>query len=162
VPAGGHVRVNWHLPLNHVEVLHPPVDVNFPLLREVTVEKLRGDAERVKFWLTSRLPSYNWNYDAVIVGPGTGEPVDLGGNQFLRFQFLETYAHTEAGDSSIASAPGRPLLGYQFLRDWVLAGDFEAAVDIGIGLSSAAPLEVRVVEGEDRGLFWVAVDFREP
>jgi len=159
-PVGGKVTVNWHLPNSIVEVRHPAQEV-FPRLREISAENKRG-FERVRFWFDTRIPTYNWEYVPAngIVGPGTGEPVPIEGQQFLRVQFVESLAHTDEGAPSITSAPGRPLFGFDLLQDWVLAGDFEAQVDLGIGLRSAAPLEVRTVEGEDRGLKWVAFDFR--
>jgi hypothetical protein len=56
---------------------------------------------------------------------------------YLSVVFVGAQAHDDAGDSTVAETPGRPV-GFSGLRDYASAGDYEGYVSYGLGLAGAS------------------------
>ena len=88
-------------------------------------------------------------------GP-SGLPVTVAGNAHFRVVFQNTDAHTNAGQSTLASSdltPTTPLV-----KEVKIVEDFEATVQAGIGLDHLVCPSVLTLSGPVR----VAFDFPTP
>lgn len=93
--------------------------------------------QRVSFYFRGALPSYNLAYVAKLTDEGRGAPVALTGNAVLRIGFVDAQAHDNNGASTVKATPKNPI-GYQNLKSYAFAGDFEGHVTYGLGLQVAA------------------------
>jgi hypothetical protein len=71
-----------------------------------------------------------------VLGEGTGTPIPLQGNAFLRVGFVNAMAHDEAGESTVERMPGTTI-GFTNLKSYGFAGDFEGHVTFGLGIQVA-------------------------
>ena len=94
-----------------------------------------GPYQRMSFYFRGGYPSYQVSYVPSVVRDPRGDPVSLPGNAFLQVVFTDAQAHTSAGASSVTASPPSAI-GYQNLRGYALAGDFEGHVTYGLGLST--------------------------
>jgi hypothetical protein len=139
--SGGEYKVsyNWGVPSSTVQINHPrPVP---PLSTLVAIyvgnhPEASPRYQRISFYFRDGFPSYRFEYVARLLSDGAGLPVPLPGNSFLQIVFVEANAHTEAGASSIVSAPP-PTIGFQNLKGYAFAGDFEGYVTYGLGIQVA-------------------------
>lgn len=167
-PTGSDWRVihDWTVPSRPVRVNHPvtvpitpPPGAPLPVLTEVKVGEHPGDnLTRVTFAFRGPTPSYEVAYLAQVPAEGTGDPVPLAGDVFLRIRFEPAQAHDERGRGPAHNEPASPIL-----RSLVPAGDFEGVVAYGFGLArvGADRLPPRVRIGEltrPDGTHIVAVD----
>jgi hypothetical protein len=57
------------------------------------------------FTVTTAFPSYRTEFLDTLIGDGNGQTIPLGGLGVLKVTFRQTQAHTEDGNSSVASRP---------------------------------------------------------
>lgn len=98
--------------------------------------------DRVVFDFEGALPgSESVQYVSGLTQDGSGAPVPLNGQAFLKVVFSVTEAHGAGGASSIPQGtrvdPGLPTV-----KEVALAADFEGYVTFGIGLSGKAGFRV--------------------
>jgi hypothetical protein len=166
------VTYGWAVPSREVRISHdvrppvvPPPGPPLPLLVDVRVGDHPEEGHtRITFAFRGGPPSYTLAYVPRVLADGTGDPVPLPGNAFLRIQFDPAQAHDEHGRSSLTST-AEPRLGYPTLRGYALAGDFEGHVTHGLGLQvapgsdQAPPIRALELTRPD-GTRVVAVDVR--
>ncbi|GIG88305.1 AMIN-like domain-containing (lipo)protein [Plantactinospora endophytica] len=164
----------WAVPAEPALVRHrvrPPVAAPpappLPYLVEIRAAdhpEERPGYTRISFYFRGGFPSYELAYLARVPAEGTGEPLRLPGNAFLRIRFVQAQAHDERGRSSVTTAPP-PALGFPTLRGYAFGGDFEGYLTYGLGLrvapGSDQALPVRALElVRTDGRYVVAVDVR--
>jgi hypothetical protein len=166
------VIYGWAVPAQPVQVRHrvavpvaPPPAIPLPLLIEVrAADHPEGNYTRITFAFRGGTPSYEVGYARSVPTEGTGNPLPLAGNAFIRIQFTPAQAHDEHGRPTVAlAAPTR--LTFPTLRSYGFGGDFEGYVTFGLGLQVAANsdqvLPVRIGElVRSDGSHVVAVDVR--
>lgn len=96
--------------------------------------------DRLVFDFTGPVPLIQVQYVKQLRGDGSGLPIPIAGRAILHVSFSPAQAHTEAGQPT---APTRVALKLPVMKEVVRAGDFEATVSYGIGLSKKA--EIRVI-----------------
>jgi hypothetical protein len=165
--AGRPYRVvaDWSVPSKPVAVTHPADVPPLRYLAEVRFGDHPGEDPaftRVTFAFVEGFPSYDIAYVPNVPAEGTGEPLALPGNAFLRITFRD--ARTVDDDGRSAPRPAERL-GYPTLRGYGFGGDFEGHVTFGLGLAVAPgsdqALPIRVGEVvRPNGWHVVAVDVR--
>lgn len=175
-PAGSpyQVRYGWGVPSSTVRVAHtvkvplaPPPAPALPYLVELhAADHPEGHPgfTRFSFYFRGGLPSYEVAYVPEVTGEGSGLPVPLPGNSFLRIRFTPAQAHDGAGNSSIRRAPAADL-DFPTLRGYRQAGDYEGYVTYGLGIqvapNSDQVLPIRIGEMiRPDGFHVIAVDIR--
>jgi hypothetical protein len=139
-PAATEHRVtfDWGTPSDLVTIAHPAAAPTPYLVAIYTGDHPEGDRpyQRMSFYFREGLPEYNFQYMPAVTNEATGEPVALDGNAFLRLGFVNAQAHDDAGESTIAVAPANSI-GFQNLKSYGSAGDFEGHLTYGLGLQVA-------------------------
>jgi len=162
------VTYGFAVPTAAVGASHPFTPPPLRTLVGIYVGNHPGESpayQRMSFYFRGGLPSYRVGYVAQVVSDGSGAPVPLPGNAFLQVTFTDAQAHTDAGQSSVVAAPAAAI-GYQNLKGYQSAGDFEGTVTYGLGLQSGSgPLPIRLGElkksdGAGGFLYVVFVDVR--
>jgi hypothetical protein len=165
-PSGGSpYRVTSAWSTRPVAVSHPLTAPPLRFLAEVRFGDHPGDDpaySRATFAFEGGFPSYDVRYVPAIEAEGSGEPVALPGNAFLRIIFRDATGHDDAGRQTRRPAG---TVGYPTLKGFAPGGDFEGQVMYGLGLQVAPgsdqTLPVRVGElVRPDGLHVVAVDVR--
>jgi hypothetical protein len=132
------VSYDWATPLDQVTVAHP-AEIPLPYLVAVYVgDHPEGDTpyQRISFYFREAFPEYNLQYVRSVLGEGTGTPIPLQGNAFLRVGFVNAMAHDEAGESTVERMPDTTI-GFTNLKSYGSAGDFEGHVTYGLGIQVA-------------------------
>ena len=132
----------WHWPNDPARpgrVNHPTSVQPVPRLVSIDAGNHPGDLgqppfNRMSFTFTTSFPSYTFSYADQLIGDGSGQPIPLAGKTVLRIVFHGAQAHNTDGTSSISSQP-RPHLGLDRMVAYAAAGDFEAVVTYGIGIT---------------------------
>src|SRR5262249_33149000 len=93
--------------------------------------------QRISFYFRGAFPSYTFGYVASLTSDGSGAPVPLPGNAVLSVKFTSAQAHDNNGASTITASPPANI-GYQNLKGYAAAGDFEGHVSYGLGIKTAA------------------------
>src|SRR5690349_8768307 len=96
--------------------------------------------DRVVFEFNGPVPLMRLEYVKDLIADGSGLPVAVAGRAILCAQFSPAYAHDAGGQ---VTAPQRMKLTMPLVKEIVSAGDFEAVVTYGIGLSRKA--ETRII-----------------
>jgi len=153
-PEAGDYRVtyDWAVPSGTVEIKKPSGGTDQPTLTAIYVGNHPEGApayQRISFYFRGSFPGYRFGYVPSVVSDAKGDVVPLPGNSFLRIVFVAARAHTDAGSSSITAAPPTTI-GFQNLKGYAPAGDFEGYVTYGLGLqvapNSDQVLRIRVGE----------------
>jgi hypothetical protein len=162
-PPGVEYRVsyNWAVPGTEASITHPltaplPGPIGLPYLVGVYVgdhPEASPKYQRISFYYRLAFPSYRFQYVPQVVSDGSGEPVPLPGNAFLNIVFVDAQAHDDNGASTIAAKPPATI-GFQNLRGYALAGDFEGYVTFGLG--------IQVAPGSDQALPIRAGELKKP
>jgi hypothetical protein len=138
-PEAAHrVSYDWAVPSDQVTIPHP-AEMPVPYLVAIDVgDHPEGSTpyQRISFSFREGFPEYNLQYVRSVVGEGTGTPIALQGNTFLRVGFVNAQAHDDAGASTLETAPG-PTIGFTNLKSYGSAGDFEGHVTYGLGIQVA-------------------------
>jgi hypothetical protein len=101
-----------------------------------------------------------------LTAEGSGTTIPLEGNGVLRIGFVSAQAHDAAGASTVIVTPKNPF-GFQNVKSYGFAGDFEGHVTYGLGIQAATDSDqvLQIRAGELRkpdgaaGFFYVvAVD----
>jgi hypothetical protein len=176
VPVGSayQVRYGWAVPSSLTRIPHkvdvpiaPPPAPALPYLVEMhAADHPEGTPgySRFSFYFRGGFPSYQVQYVPRVTQDGSGEPITLTGNSFLRIQFTPAQGHDGQGQSSIKKAP-KPALDFPTLRSYGIAGDYEGYVTYGLGIQvapgSGQVMPIRIGEMiRPDGFHVVAVDVR--
>jgi hypothetical protein len=116
-----------------------PSDSTLVAIRAAHHPEAAQKYDRVVFEFTGPVPLLRVEYVKELIADGSGLSVDVAGRAILCAQFTPAYAHNAAGQ---ASAPNRMKLSMALVKEVVSAGDFEAVVTYGIGLSRKADIRV--------------------
>lgn len=87
--------------------------------------------DRISFTFTGTFPSYDALWVDRVAADGSGKPIPLAGNDFLRIRFSQATAHDSSGGSTVLSAPARHV-GYKAINEYAQAGDFEGILSYGL------------------------------
>jgi hypothetical protein len=137
-PAEHRVTYDWAVPSQQVTIEHSAAAPTPYLVAIYTGDHPEGDPpyQRVAFYFREGFPEYNLQYVQTVDDEGTGEPIALEGNAFLRVGFVNAQAHDDTGESTVSVAPAGPI-GLQNLKSIGSAGDFEGHLTYGLGLQVA-------------------------
>lgn len=108
--------------------------------------------DRVVFEFSGPVPLLRIEYVKDLISDGSGLPVPIAGRAILLVQLTPAHAHDEKGQTS---APARMKLKLPLVKEIVCAGDFEAVVTYGIGLSRKADTRILTMNNPDR----LVIDF---
>lgn len=158
------VTYDWAVPSEQVTIAHQAAAPT-PYLVAIYAgdhPEVEPPYQRVSFYFREGFPEYNLQYVRSVEGEGTGTPISLEGNAFLRVGFVNAQAHDDSGATTITRAP-EETIGFQNLKSYGSAGDFEGHVTYGLGLQVAPDsdqiLPVRAGELEkpdgEGGVFYV-------
>lgn len=131
----------------------PPITVtrNFgvpptPVVRAVrTAKHPRCHFDRLVFDITVRNPGYSIKFVKHVIADPSGKTIKLPGRRFLLITLRPAQAHRMSGASTLPRKV--QVLRFPMLRSWVLAGDFEGVVSIGIGLHAKTSVRVGELHG---------------
>ena len=123
----------------------PDTSGEIAYLEEVEIG-VHADYERVVFTFTdeSSVPAWRVAYADEITQPGSGNPVDVAGEAFLHVVLSggtgvdmtgETFEEVYTGPDQLQGEDA----GAAVVNEVVLAGDFEAVMEWGIGLDEQRP-----------------------
>jgi hypothetical protein len=132
------VSYGWDVPSEQVTISQP-AQMPVPYLVAIEVGDHPEDStpyQRISFAFREGFPEYNLQYVRSVLGEGTGTPIALQGNSFLRVGFVNAQAHDDAGASTLETAPDSTI-GFTNLRSYGSAGDFEGHVTYGLGIQVA-------------------------
>ncbi len=153
------VTYDWGVPSNRVTIPHtvqapiaPAPALPLPSLVAIYVgDHPEGDPkyQRISFYFRGAFPEYNLQYVPSVSAEGSGEAIPLQGNSFLRVGFVNAQAHDNAGESTVTVMPQDPI-GFQNLKSYGSAGDFEGHVTYGLGIQVAPDSDqvLRIRAGE--------------
>jgi hypothetical protein len=138
------VTYEWGAPSDQVTVPHSAVilDPSGPSLPYLVAVYVGDHPEedppyqRIAFYFREAFPEYNLQYVREVVQEGSGEPIELEGNAFLRVGFVNAQAHDNDGASTVETAPNETI-GFFNLKSYGSAGDFEGHLTFGLGLQVA-------------------------
>jgi hypothetical protein len=171
------VSYDWAVPSTQASVTNPlsaplPGPIPLPYLVGIYVgDHPEGDPayERMSFYFRGGFPSYNLQYVASVLSEGMGAPVTVPGNAVLRVGFTEAQAHDANGASTITAQPPTSI-GFDTLKGYGFAGDFEGHVTYALGIHVAPgsdqvlPIragELRKDDGSGGTFYVVHVDVRK-
>lgn len=170
--SGYRVVYGWAAPTGPVHIDHrlrvpiaPPPALPLPALVRIDAGDHPADGfSRLSFAFRGALPGYEVAYVPRVEADGSGNPIRLSGNAFLRVRFDQAQAHGADGRTTVLSSPG-PEIGFPTLRGYGAAGDFEGVVSYGIGVQVTAGsdqvLPIRLGESTRAdGSFVVSIDVR--
>jgi len=165
-PASAYrVTYPWGVPSRPARTVHPLVAPPLPFLARVQVgDHPTADPPytRITFAFEGGWPTYEIAYQRDVPAEGTGDPIPLPGNSFLRISFIEATGHDDTGRTTARPAS---WLGFPTLRGYGFGGDFEGHVTYGLGIQAAPasdqawPIRVGELVRAD-GTHVVAVDVR--
>ncbi|MEW6583914.1 MAG: hypothetical protein AB1416_14260, partial [Actinomycetota bacterium] len=112
--------------------------------------------DRLVFTFTGRRPRVEVRYVPRVVQDGSGAPVRLEGRAFLQIVLRDTVAHVCSASRCRATSPRVLTPRLPRLRQVKRAGDFEAVVTYGAGLTGRTGVRVFALSGPSR----VVVDLR--
>jgi hypothetical protein len=131
----------------------PPITVtrNFnvpptPVVRAVrTAKHPRCHFDRLVFDITVKNPGYSIKFVKHVIADPSGKTIKLPGKRFLLITLRPAQAHKNSGASTLPRKV--QVLRFPMLRSWVLAGDFEGVVSIGVGLHAKTSVRVGELHG---------------
>lgn len=140
----------WHKPpITVTRNFHVPPTPVITAVRTAKHASCRFD--RLVFDISGRHPGYRIQYVKQVISDGSGQPIKLPGKRFLLITLRPAQAHKSGGSTLPTKVQ---VVRDPMVKSWVLAGDFEGVVSIGVGLG--AKTSVRV--GELRGRIYI--DFK--
>jgi hypothetical protein len=171
------VTYDWAVPSTEASVSNPmsvplPGPIPLPYLVGIYVGDHPEDNpayQRMSFYFRGGFPSYNLQYVPSVLSEGPGEPVNVPGNAVLRVGFVDAQAHDGAGSSTITAQPPASI-GFNTLKGYGFAGDFEGHVTYALGIQvapgsdQALPIragELKKDDGSGGTLYVVHVDVQQ-
>lgn len=141
-PPGGDASADWTTgPVT--------VDRQVPVPPVPTLKGIRSAAhpgyDRITFDFVGTLPGYQVRYVDTVTQDGSGETVDMPGRRYLLVTFRPAQAHTDSGDPTVR--PRRATLDHPMLRGYVITGDFEAVLNVALGLDDVVGFRVGEIPG---------------
>ena len=137
---------DWAVPSNQVTIPHPvqaPIAsapaLPLPYLAGIYVsdhQEASPKFQRISFYFRGAFPEYNLQYVPSLTAEGSGAMVPLDGNAVLQIGFVSAQAHDNDGASTVIATPTNPI-GFQNLRSYGFAGDYEGYVTYGLGIQVA-------------------------
>jgi hypothetical protein len=155
------VTYDWAVPWDGVTIPHavqapiaPAPALPLPYLEAIDVsnhpEPTPGYG-RISFFFRGAVPGYTSRYGRSLVAEGSGASIPLDGNGVLRIGFVSAQAGDNAGESTVKTAPTNPI-GFQNIKSYGFAGDYEGYVTYGLGIQIAPDsdqvLQIRAGEHE--------------
>jgi hypothetical protein len=95
-------------------------------------------------------PECSAGYVNQIVADGSGGPISLAGNAFLRVTLRGATAHDDAGKTTYDGPATMNTPQLQNITAFALAGDFEGEITVGVGVKANAPYQVFTLSGPTR------------
>jgi len=108
--------------------------------------------DRVVFEFSGPIPLLRIEYVKQLIADGSGFPISIAGRVILCVQFTPAYAHNDQGQTT---APGNMKAKLPIVKEIASAGDFEAVVTYGIGLSKKAETRILTLAAANR----LVIDF---
>lgn len=140
------VTYDWAVPSDQVTIPHvvqapiePAPALPLPYLVAVYVsdhQEASPKYQRISFYFRGAFPEYNLRYVPSLTAEGSGAAIPLEGNAVLQVGFVSAQAHDNAGASTVKTTPANPI-GFQNLRSYGFAGDYEGYVTYGLGIQVA-------------------------
>jgi hypothetical protein len=137
------VTYNWAVPSNQVTIPHavqapiaPAPALPLPYLVAIYVgdhPEANPKYQRISFYFRGAFPEYNLRYVPSLTAEGSGAAITLEGNGVLQVGFVSAQAHDNAGASTVKVTPKNPI-GFQNLKSYGFAGDYEGYVTYGLGI----------------------------
>jgi hypothetical protein len=91
-----------------------------------------------------------------IVQDGSGARVRVAGHAFLSISLSPAVAHTDAGHPTVT---GRETFALPNVTQYVLAGDFEGVVNLGVGVQRKEPVHIFTLSSPNRLVVDVATPY---
>jgi hypothetical protein len=101
--------------------------------------------DRITFDFAGPLPGYQVRYVDKVVEDGSGRTMTMPGRRFVQIRFEPAQAHSDSGDTAVT--PRSMTLGYPMLRGYVINGDFEAVLNVALGLDDVVAFRVGEIPG---------------
>lgn len=89
-------------------------------------------------------------YVPVLIADGSGEPIELDGNAFLRISLAPAAAHDDTGAPTYHGPSTFTTPDLTNVAAVAVIGDFEAVLTIGIGVEHKSLFTVSTLTGPDR------------
>jgi hypothetical protein len=109
--------------------------------------------QRISYYFRGTFPPYRFSYVPAVYMDGSGDKVTLLGNSFLSIVFTYAQSHDNNGAPTIVATPTNPI-GFENLKSYGFAGDFEGQVSYGLG--------IQVAPGSDQVLKIRAGELKRP
>jgi hypothetical protein len=169
-----HVTYDWAVPWDRVTIPHavqapiaPAPALPLPYLEAVDATdrpKPSPGYQRISFHFRGAFPEYTISYVPSLIAEGSGATIPLEGNAVLQVRFAGAQAHDNAGESTVKAAPTNPI-GFQNIKSYGFAGDYEGYVTYGLGIQVAQDsdqvLQIRageLTQSDGAGGFYYVVD----
>ncbi|HSR85400.1 MAG TPA: hypothetical protein VLM11_14590 [Streptosporangiaceae bacterium] len=101
--------------------------------------------DRVVLDVGGQVPGYSVRSAATVVGDASGRTISIPGASYLLITLRPAQAHNAAGTPTVTSGVRQPR--YPALASWTLAGDFEGAVTVALGLAGQASIRTGELPG---------------
>jgi hypothetical protein len=108
--------------------------------------------DRVVFEFSGVLPFLRIEYIKQLIADGSGSPLPITGRAILYVHLTPARAHNDKGQ---ATAPRNMKLRLPIVKEIVSAGDFEAVVTYGIGLTGKTETRILTMADPSR----IVIDF---
>lgn len=92
--------------------------------------------DRFVLTFTGPVPSYYIRHVTQVIADPSGKPINLPGRSYLLITLRPAQAHTDAGTTTITRRV--QALDYPMLTGYALEGDFEAVINLALGLRGTA------------------------
>jgi hypothetical protein len=126
------------------------------ILRGMRVGRNAGFDRLVLDFGTGPVPAYQVEYvDSPVEACGSGEPVPVAGQGWLKVRLRATQAHDNAGNATVRDR--QVVATTPVLREVEIICDFEGEVEVVMGVQSPNPFRVLVVPTPNR----LIVDVRQ-
>lgn len=117
-----------------------------PVIKAVRAAKhSRCRFDRLVLDISVRNPGYHIQFVRKVIADGSGKTIRLPGRRFLLITLRPAQAHKNSGTGTLPSRVQVPR--FPMLRSWVLAGDVEGVVSIGVGLHAKTSVRVGELHG---------------
>jgi hypothetical protein len=106
--------------------------------------------DRIVLAFAGPQPECSAGYVLQIVADGSGQPISLDGNAFLRVTLRGAAAHDDAGKMTYSGPATMDTPELANITAVALAGDFEGEVTIGVGMNVETDYKVFALSGPTR------------